>query len=395
MRISIRNTTVLLVAIASLVPFTFETEQAGFFINYFYIALLFLPFMRYRYTETGTILILIYTFIFIAGIFKMLNNDLYYALRVTMSYVVFIFPFLLVFARIEDSYFQKFKDAVIFVSLLYALMMLYTLISIGYSGDFYATKDQMGSNRFGFVLIFAFFILLYEEKYRLLVKIIFLTILVVGLVLTFSRSSIVAFVVALGVMAFMNFRRINFKYIFGAGVFAIILAIVFRETIIGQIVDFFSKYLLSYKDYNLVSSKTSEGYRVYVLKQILTYVLNHPIFGSNYAGLYLLYDEYSVSGASSHNQYTDVLLRTGVVGLFFFMYALLKMTIFYFKNQSGIFYGLVGILVYGFFHETFKLAHGSFIFGMLFSYYLLKRETQSREMKARASSTTGPQQALS
>lgn len=374
MRVSLKNSIFLLIAIASTFPFTID----GFFISYFYILLVILPFYKLRYSPTRFSLLAIYTFIFLAGIYKILAQDSYYALRVTSSYIVFIFPFLIAFVAIEDNSFNKFKQAVIFVSLLISLLAIFQIISIGYQGDFYKTKEIMGTNRIGFVIIFAFFILLFERGFSMIVKAAFLAILFIGLALTFSRSSIVAFGAALCLMGVLNLKKIKASYFLGGIVFGMILLVIFRETIIGQIVDFFSKYLLSYKNYNLTNSQTSEGYRVYVFNQIISYVMYNPLFGSNYAGLYLLYDEYREVGASSHNQYTDVLLRTGLVGFITFMYMLFKVSLYYFRKDSGVFYGLMGIIFYGLFHETFKLAHGSFIFAILLSHYLYKKDLQYR-----------------
>jgi len=368
--ISKSESIVLLIAIVSMVPFTFETEQAGLYINYFYIFLLFLPFLGLRYTKSGISLVAFYSMIYLLGLFNIYNNDWYYAIRVTASYVVFLIPFLITFVKLEERYFKKFLQAVVLVGVIYSLFLIYQILSIGYNGDFYKTKELMGSNRYGFVFVFGFFVLLFDQKIRYVIKVTSLTLLLIGLTLTFSRASIVAFGAAAMIFVIFNFKNLNIKYIIGAIAFGLVVVIVFRETIIGQIADFFGQYLLSYSKYNLTDSRSSEGYRLYVFGQIFDYVMKHPLFGSNYAGLYLLYDEYRDVGASAHNQYTDILLRTGFVGFSVFLLILTKMLKFYWRNYAGVFYGLIGIVVYGLFHETFKLAHGSFIFAMLLSHYL-------------------------
>ena len=106
---------------------------------------------------------------------------------------------------------------------------------------------------------------------------------------------------------------------------------------------------------------------------IFEYLAAHPWTGSNYAGIYLLYDQLNGS-AATHNQLTDVLLRTGAIG--FALYLWLTLRIFqFFRHDKGIFFGLVAVLFYGMFHETFKLSHGGFIFGFLLSYqYWMRRE---------------------
>lgn len=372
---SIKESIVFLLVIASLIPISLSTEQAtGVYINYFYAFLLFLPFIKYRFSKVGMYLVTIYTLVFLMGLVKMLTNDFYYAQRVTFSYIVFVIPFMITFIKIEDNYFEKFKQAVIWGSVFYSVFQIYQLLNIGYQGDFHKTKELIGSNRFGFIVIFAFFVLLFEKNFKFGYKVFFLALMIVGLTLTFSRSSIVAFGVAVIVMTVMNFRKININYLLGAFIFCLIVAFIFSGTIIGQIIDFFSNWLLSYDKYNLTSQQSSEGYRFYVLGQILKYLTTNPLFGSNYAGLYLLYDEYRELGASAHNQYTDVLLRTGLVGFITYLFVLLKITKYYLRTNPGVFFGLVGILTYGMFHETFKMAHGSLIFAFLLSYYLNKKE---------------------
>ena len=64
---------------------------------------------------------------------------------------------------------------------------------------------------------------------------------------------------------------------------------------------------------------------------------------------------------SAHNQYGDVLFRTGFIGLFLYLYLLYKVFIHLKNNHRDLFYGYISILVYGFFHETFKMSQGAFI----------------------------------
>ena len=68
---------------------------------------------------------------------------------------------------------------------------------------------------------------------------------------------------------------------------------------------------------------------------------------------------------SAHNQYTDILFRTGMLGMAAYLYLLFKLFFFLFKTDPGLFWGFVGMLIYGVFHETFKESHGGFIFAFL------------------------------
>ena len=114
------------------------------------------------------------------------------------------------------------------------------------------------------------------------------------------------------------------------------------------------------------------------MPQIYEFFLEHPITGSSFSGLYLLFDEYG-GVASTHNQYTDVLLRTGLIGFSLYMWLIVRMTRWY-RRERGVFFGLIAVLAFGLFHETFKLGYGGFIFGFLLSYHfwMIRRERSRR-----------------
>ena len=69
---------------------------------------------------------------------------------------------------------------------------------------------------------------------------------------------------------------------------------------------------------------------------------------------------------SAHNQMLDLLFRTGIIGFILYLYLLYSALRFlYLNNEKALFFGVVGILFIGLFHETFKLSHGAFIFAFL------------------------------
>jgi O-antigen ligase len=115
---------------------------------------------------------------------------------------------------------------------------------------------------------------------------------------------------------------------------------------------------------------SSEGYRYKLNLQILDYVSSNPFFGSNFKGLYLIFDEYQ-GGQSAHNQYLDIFLRTGLFGGIIWLFLLVKIFRFC-KYDESLQTGLVSVLIFGLVHETFKLSQGSFIFGMLLSFYYMR-----------------------
>ena len=136
--------------------------------------------------------------------------------------------------------------------------------------------------------------------------------------------------------------------------------------------------------------QSSEGARAYLTSLILNYVAAHPWTGSNFAGLYLIYEELNGRG-SAHNQFTDVLFRTGIVG--FALYVWFQARIFvFFRRDRALLVGLVAVLIYGLFHETFKLGHGGFIFGFLLSYqfWMRRQETSATRPSARLQHSASP-----
>ena len=117
---------------------------------------------------------------------------------------------------------------------------------------------------------------------------------------------------------------------------------------------------------NFTNPQSSEGYRIMLFAHVFEYVLQHPLYGSSYRGISQVYDYFNNVG-SVHNQYLDVLLRVGIIGIFFWLFLIYR--IFQFcKKDSSLLVGFIGILIYGLFHETFRMSYGSFIFGMLLSF---------------------------
>ena len=71
------------------------------------------------------------------------------------------------------------------------------------------------------------------------------------------------------------------------------------------------------------------------------------------------------SGCSAHNQYGDVLFRTGFFGFIVYIYFLFSILNHLRKKNRDLFFGFLAILIYGFVHETFKLSQGAFILAFL------------------------------
>jgi O-antigen ligase len=70
---------------------------------------------------------------------------------------------------------------------------------------------------------------------------------------------------------------------------------------------------------------------------------------------------------SAHNQYVDVLFRIGLPLFVGYIYFAFIIVVYCYNSSKGLFVGVLGVFVYGLFHETFKEPHGAFVFATLLS----------------------------
>ena len=78
------------------------------------------------------------------------------------------------------------------------------------------------------------------------------------------------------------------------------------------------------------------GFRVLLLGKIIDYVSLNPFTGSGFLGCWIMFDDLK---CSAHNQYADVLFRTGFVGLYIYLYILYKIFVYLKHNHQDLFYG--------------------------------------------------------
>ena len=80
--------------------------------------------------------------------------------------------------------------------------------------------------------------------------------------------------------------------------------------------------------------------------------------GSGYIGTFIVDNKMKFS---AHSQYVDTLFRTGVIGLIITFVIYIKLLLKFYKTNCYMFSSLIGVLVYGLLHETFKQSQGGFI----------------------------------
>jgi O-antigen ligase len=247
---------------------------------------------------------------------------------------------------------------------------------VGLAG--YSAKNEVGTQRYGFIYILSFWIIsLYQTNQPIfrLMKIPLLAITVVGLMLTFSRASVVGLLASILMFALIilvtqfKFTKKSMRTFF---VYIISVLLLLGYTGLYEYLsiplEYFSNRLFSSRwedgssNWAFSNPKSSEGYRLVLIMTILEYVASNPIFGSGFLGIWIILEDQI---GSAHGQFNDILFRTGIVGLLTYLFLTYKLGLFLYKNDMGLFLGFIGILVYGLVHETFKLSQGAFILAFL------------------------------
>lgn len=368
---------------ACLVPFSVN----GLSINYLFALIPFAYVLSGRSLIRPRIEVTVYIYacfaaLTLASIYQISWVEFYD--RRLISFVLFMSMFALCFVPITEKNIIAFKFSLLIAGLMYAGQSLLLFISLGAEAQAFESKDIVGSQRYGFVLILAFWLLWYDKRLveSKLIRGLCLLTLVMGIALTFSRASIVAFVGS-GTFAFVysiasgGIKPINWSKKFAIGIFFFLLVILTLYFIAPIIFEFYSVRLIEYifsgiSSNALADPETSDGTRLFIWHHILEFLIHNPLTGTGFLGVWVLnlFDGFS---GSSHSQYFDALLRIGPFLFFVYIYYLFKIWQHFKKTDTGIFIGFSGILIYGLFHETFKESHGMFILAMLIAISLRRR----------------------
>jgi hypothetical protein len=386
----------------ALYPFSITVGGEGVSANYLYILfpLLFVISNRskiYLPNKIFTEYILIFTVIFFIALVYQLSN-IQYSERRIISFLIFMSIFSLIFIKIDDRLIESFKVALILISLILSIRSIFLYFTLGGYELGFMAKNLVGSQRFGFIYIVAVWLLFFYKSLGWKsnsIKYLFLVILVIGILLTFSRSSIIALIGSFSL--YLTYRlktRTKESFNLRLGILinmffllSLLLGVsIFLMDHFAGVIKFYVSTLFSLKAadgenfWELSNPESSEGYRIYMLGKILEFVANNPFTGSGFLGVWIMFEDGS---GSSHNQFTDVLFRTGVFGFIAYCTLLYQLLAFLVRKAPDFFWGMLGVIIYGFMHETFKESQGSFLLAFLIgmfsskirNYYVVQRHS--------------------
>jgi len=319
---------------------------------------------------------IVYAFVLVAAI--VLDGGANMARRLA-SFVVFMSLFAYSVIEVDTAMSRAFRRAVVIISVLFSLVAIYKGVALDLLALGYGAKDAIGSQRFGFVYLMAFWLLVFHvprTRLQFTGRFAALSVVTTGLLLTFSRASIVALVGSVLVFAVINVLRWlgrptkrGIATAFAAVTGVAVLLVLLQQTV-PYVFQYADTYLVQYaRDTVALREKLSDrtdsfGTRAFIARRVAETVASSPLTGSGYLGVWILPDLAGIAG-SAHNQYLDVLFRTGVLGgaaygaLLLFLLTRLR------PADRGLYWGMVAVLIYGMFHETFKESQGAALLAAL------------------------------
>lgn len=362
--------------------FLYPISAGGLSVNYSFMlfplfTVLFSGRLR-RPDDTLLLFMACYTLFFVIA--TMYQYELYYAFpRRVASFVLFMSMFSFVFIRVDGRMIEAFKMAVIIAATYFSLSSIVLFLHMGGSELGFAAKDVVGSQRYGFIYVMGFWLLYLTIPQtgagRLLRRGVIFVILG-GIVLTFSRATIVSLGVSVLIFTVRSLKKPKFSILrlkkwFAFGLW-LLIALLLMRTFFDVVFDFFDVRLFEFLSNSgavqahLANADTSEGERIFIWENILDYVANNPVTGSGYLGVWILHLFSSGMSGSAHDQYFDLLFRVGIIGFLIHIFLLYRTARYLRFRQLGLYWGFLGVVVYGFFHETFKESQGGFVLAFLF-----------------------------
>src|SRR5437016_5845685 len=283
---------------ACFLVFLYPASVDGNSVNYSFVLLpLALALIRGRCRRPSNLLLgFVAFYVFIYLLASVYQYELYDEVeRRAISFLLFMSLFSYMFIEIDAEMIAAFKVSLVVISSLFSLWAIATFANSGVAAlDLEDAKNEVGSQRFGFVYLLALGALYLHPvrgfMYRV-AKILACFVLVIGLALTFSRAAIIGCLVSLlGYMlwslryAFRRPARMLPRLI--AVVAAVAVAVFLIMKFLPIVSDFFNQRLVALlTDPDAVESTlstpgTSGGERIYIWIQIIRYLDYNILTGS-------------------------------------------------------------------------------------------------------------------
>jgi O-antigen ligase len=384
----------------------FPISVAGMAVNYVFVLLPVVAALLYgrarNPSELLVFAIAVYASIFFAASLYQYEfaTD---SVRRFSSFAIFMSAFSLAFMKIDEPKVVAFKTALVITSTYLSLISAYSLLSLEATRAVvgFEAKNLIGTQRVGYIYLLALWLVYLDPQQRKfwgLARYPIVLVLVAGLLLTFSRSSVIALLASVAVFAFYQhsewLKRLDVRSVVN-GIVTLIgvsIGVAVLYQMFPLAFRFFDTRLFSFFSDEqqvvaaLADESTSEGTRLYITFRILEFVIRNPFTGAGYLGPWALRDP---AFGSAHGQYLDVLFRTGPVGFFLYIGILLWIMRYLKRSQQALFFGMSGALVYGLFHETFKESQGAFILAFLIG-MAAQAWRDRRDARRRAKAPPGP-----
>ncbi len=380
---------ILLLFIVFLTPYYIRYEGSGVSVNYFFVlAPLFLAahYKCIRKPSNETIILVLSLFMLFM-LFLVFGSEmgLSIQLRRLVSFIIFLSIFSLSIVKITDQILLIFKVSIVLISVYLSIDSIYGYSLLAGNDLLSSAKGQIGSQRFGFVYLFAgaiVFGLKIKGSLNKILQFLSFSVILSGIFLTYNRLSFVGIIIVTLFLILSNFTSNNKNF----GIYQIKLvtaSFLLTSFLFFNSIEFYKDRIVSYTinyfmtehdqgvnlkapTFSTIDETSALGYRVILWNDVYDYMLKdfNILTGSGFLGVWSMDSKYG----SAHNQYVDVFYRVGIIFFIWYLIITLRILFYLFKMDKALFAGFLAVVVYGIFHETYKLSHGAFIFSFLYAF---------------------------
>ena len=369
---SLQRLLILLIFIVSFYPLNYEE----FGINYFFFLVpLFHIFLEKKIYSISLYLKIFILYLFIIffsfSFFRIYLNEYNNLYRQFLSFLSYCTIFSFIFYKFSEKSLQMFQLSIIIA----ALLISFTIINKFFI--FYPEAlIRDGGQRVSFFLVFTTLLLTFDKSViqKKSTKFLIIFIIIIAVVLLQSRAAYFSLFLTILLSLILRDLRINIKFIV---IFLLIGFILYKNNNIYYI--YANNFLIDLLSFNFFEVEVIDSSEAIRLERFL-YILNFEeklLFSNGFLGIWNINDNYG----STHSQYTDVLLRIGIIGFAFYIFIIFSILSFLKKINKGYFYAFLSILFFSLFHETFKEPQGAFILSFLFGYMIYKKRNIKTNFK--------------